>query len=181
MLKMFYVDGASLLAVGADAVGKGTGSTGRWRKCARVWPLSGPSHSRPRASRSFGFWVLSPGVLVLTFLGQFMGLFNRYLLTDELFGRDEALGLVGLVFSQKDRTDSDRVNDPPPLTLVALMGTRWLCDPSFLSVTSAPRTKGLVCFLCPAAGLSGLLARGLPHHLHLPFPPRWGVLPGVPR
>ena len=69
----------------------------------------------------------------------------------------------------------------PSLTLVAPMGTQRLCGLSFPSVPSAPRMKGLASFLCPAAGLRGLLARGLPHHLLLPFPPWWGVLSSVPR
>lgn len=58
------------------------------------------------------------------------------------------LALWGLCSSGKtDRTDSYRVNDPPPLTLVVLTGTRWLCDPPFLSVPSAPRTRAL-CVFC---------------------------------
>lgn len=172
--RMPNASGASLLAARADAVSKETGSAGAPRSSGRASVASGLAHPQARASGSFGFWdLLSPGVLELTFLGQLMDLFSRCLWTDELGG--QGLDLVGLAFWWEDGSARTA---PLPWPRRALTGC-VTCPPSVSR--QLPRTKGLVRFLCPAAGLGGLLAHGLPHHLHLPFPPRRGVLPGVPR
>lgn len=169
---MFKAGGRSLLAVGADTVGEGPGSTETLRNSGRTslasqWPCS-------FTATCFGELRLlgpSPGVLVLAFFRKFADLFDRYPLVDELCRQGQGLGLVGLVFYQEDRLL------PAPTTDLStslggsdeVLSGRVTC-PSCV-FRRLPRTKGLVCFLCPAAGLSGLLACGLPHHLHLPLPP----------
>lgn len=168
---------------GAEAVWERAGPAERGGACGKV---EGPSRLRwPRArSQPWHRGTSASGPSLLGFGCSLSWAVHGFaqLVTDELCAQGRALGLWGLRSSAK--TSSDRVTHPPPHH-GSLLRPRWFWWPLGGYVTcppggpASPQSKGLV--LCPAAGLRGLLARGLPHCLHLPFPPRRPVLPGVPR
>lgn len=69
-------------------------------------------HSHMFRGASASGWVLpSPRVLVLAFFRNFIDLFDRYLLVDELWRQGRGLGLVGLVFCWEDRLLSAPTTD----------------------------------------------------------------------